>query len=218
MGTDGTMGLKAIKEKAGVVFVQDPASAKFDSMPRSAIDAGLADVVAPAGELPGKILAYLERAPLLTKPGFLIEGKAQSALDKIVILLRSHTGHDFSLYKKSTVYRRIERRMGIHQIEAISEYVRFLQENPQELDLLFKELLIGVTSFFRDPEAWEHLKETILAFIKDRPSGQVLRAWVPACLERGGGLFSGDPFQRGPRAGEAGENPLSPDLCHRPGP
>jgi len=181
MGTDGTVGLKAIKEKAGVVFVQDPASAKFDSMPRSAIDAGVADVVAPVGELPGKILAYLQRAPLLTKPGFLIEGKAQSALEKVVILLRSQTGHDFSLYKKSTVYRRIERRMGIHQIEGISEYVRFLQENSHELELLFKELLIGVTSFFRDPEAWEHLKEIILALIKDRPSGQVLRAWVPAC-------------------------------------
>ena len=139
MGTDGTVGLKAIKEKAGVVFVQDPASAKFDSMPRSAIDAGVADVVAPVGELPGKILAYLERAPLLTKPGFLLEGKAQSALEKVVILLRSHTGHDFSLYKKSTVYRRIERRMGIHQIEGIAEYVRFLQGNPQELELLFKE-------------------------------------------------------------------------------
>ena len=181
MGTDGTMGLRAIKEKAGVVFVQDPASAKFDSMPRSAIDAGLADVVAPVEELPGKILAYLERAPLLTKSGFFLEGKAQSALDKIVILLRSHTGHDFSLYKKSTVYRRIERRMGIHQIEGISEYVRFLQENSQELELLFKELLIGVTSFFRDPDAWERLGEAILALIKDRPSGQVLRAWVPAC-------------------------------------
>ena len=181
MGTDGTVGLKAIKEKAGVVFVQEPTSAKFDSMPRSAIDAGVADVVAPVGELPGKILAYLERAPLLTKPGFLLEGKAQSALEKIVILLRSHTGHDFSLYKKSTVYRRIERRMGIHQIEGITEYVRFLQANPHELELLFKELLIGVTSFFRDPEAWEHLKEIILALIKDRPSGQVLRAWVPAC-------------------------------------
>jgi two-component system CheB/CheR fusion protein len=181
MGTDGTMGLKAIKEKAGVVFVQEPASAKFDSMPRSAIDAGLADVVAPVGELPGKILAYLERAPLLTKPGFLLEGKAQSALEKVVILLRSHTGHDFSLYKKSTVYRRIERRMGIHQIEGIAEYVRFLQKNPQELELLFKELLIGVTSFFRDPEAWERLKGAILALLVDRPSGQVLRAWVPAC-------------------------------------
>jgi two-component system CheB/CheR fusion protein len=181
MGTDGTVGLKAIKEKAGVVFVQDPASAKFDSMPRSAVDAGVADVVAPVGELPRKILAYLERAPLLTKPGFLLEGKAQSALEKVVILLRSQTGHDFSLYKKSTVYRRIERRMGIHQIEGIAEYVRFLQGNPQELELLFKEILIGVTSFFRDPEAWEHLKGAIHALLADRPSGQALRAWAPAC-------------------------------------
>lgn len=181
MGTDGTMGLKAIKEKAGVAFVQDPASAKFDSMPRSAIDAGVADVVAPVGELPGRIIAYLQRSPLVTKPGFLFEGKAQSALDKIVILLRSRTGHDFSLYKRSTVYRRIERRMGIHQIDTIAEYVRFLQENPQELDLLFKELLIGVTSFFRDPGAWERLKEVILQFLADRPSGQAFRAWVPGC-------------------------------------
>jgi two-component system CheB/CheR fusion protein len=181
MGTDGTMGLKAIKEKAGVVFVQDPASAKFDSMPRSAIDAGLADVVAPVGELPGKIIAYLEHGPLMTKPGFLLEGRAQSALDKVIILLRSQTGHDFSLYKKSTVYRRIERRMGIHQIEGIGEYVRFLQATPQELDLLFKELLIGVTSFFRDPAAWERLKEVILGLLGERPSGQVLRAWVPGC-------------------------------------
>ncbi len=179
MGTDGTMGLRAIKENAGVVFVQEPASAKFDSMPRSAIVAGLADVVAPVGELPGRILAYLERAPLLTKPGFFLEGKAQSGLEKAVILLRSHTGQDFSLYKKSTVYRRIERRMGIHQIEGIAEYVRFLQENPQELELLFKELLIGVTSFFRDIEAWEHLKTAILSLLGERPSGQVLRAWVP---------------------------------------
>ena len=181
MGTDGTMGLKAIKEKEGVVFVQDPASAKFDSMPRSAIDAGVADVVAPVGELPGKIIAYLERAPLLTKPGLLLESKAQSALEKVVILLRSHTGNDFSLYKKSTVYRRIERRMGIHQVEGIAEYVRFLQHNPQELDLLFKELLIGVTSFFRDPVAWEHLKGAMLSLLSDCPTSRALRAWVPGC-------------------------------------
>jgi two-component system, chemotaxis family, CheB/CheR fusion protein len=181
MGTDGTMGAKAIKDRAGVVFVQDPASAKFDSMPRSAIDAGIADIVAPVEELPGKIIAYLERAPLLTKPGFLLEGKAKSALEKVVILLRSQTGHDFSLYKKSTIYRRIERRMGIHQIEGILEYVRFLQENPRELELLFKELLIGVTSFFRDPAAWEELKGAMLTLLDNRPSGQMFRAWVPGC-------------------------------------
>jgi len=182
MGSDGTLGLRAIKEKAGVVFVQAPASAKFDGMPRSAIDAGLADVVAPVEELPGKIIAFLHHAPLIGKPGLAHEDKAQSGLEKIVILLRSQTGHDFSLYKKTTVYRRIERRMGIHQIDRIASYVRFLQENPQELELLFKELLIGVTSFFRDPAAWEQLKtEAIPALLAGRPPSQALRAWVPGC-------------------------------------
>ena len=182
MGSDGTMGLKAIKEKAGVVFVQEPASAKFDSMPRSAIDAGLADIVAPAEALPGKILAYLQHAPLIPKPGLAQEDKAQSALEKVAILLRAQTGHDFSLYKKSTVYRRIERRMGIHQIDKIVTYVQFLRENPQELELLFKELLIGVTNFFRDPAAWERLKgEVIPALLAGRSPSQALRAWVPGC-------------------------------------
>lgn len=182
MGTDGTMGLKAIKEKAGVVFVQEPASAKFDGMPRSAIDAGLADVVARVEALPGKIIAYLQHAPLIAGPGLAQEDKAQSALEKIVILLRTQTGHDFSLYKKNTLYRRIERRMGIHQIDKIATYVRLLQQNPKELELLFKELLIGVTSFFRDPEAWEQFKvEAIPALLASHSSAQALRAWVPGC-------------------------------------
>jgi two-component system CheB/CheR fusion protein len=182
MGSDGTLGLRAIKEKAGVVFVQAPASAKFDGMPRSAVDAGLADVVAPVEELPEKIIAFLQHAPLIARPGLAQEDKAQSGLEKVLILLRAQTGHDFSLYKKTTVYRRIERRMGIHQIGRIASYVRFLQENPQELDLLFKELLIGVTSFFRDPAAWEQLKrEVIPALLAGRPPGQALRAWVPGC-------------------------------------
>ena len=182
MGADGTLGLKAIKEKAGVVFVQDPASAKFDGMPRSAVEAGLADIVAPVEALPGKIIAFLHHMPLVASPGLAEEDKGHSAFEKIVILLRSQTGHDFSLYKKNTVYRRIERRMGIHQIHRIATYVRFLQENPQELELLFKELLIGVTSFFRDPAAWEVLKTQVIpALLKDRPPGQALRVWVPAC-------------------------------------
>ena len=117
MGSDGTLGLRAIKEKAGLVLVQEPATAKFDGMPRSAIDAGLADIVAPVDELPGKMLAYLQRAPLLPRTEAALENKAQSALEKAIILLRAHTGNDFSLYKRNTLYRRIERRMGIHQIE-----------------------------------------------------------------------------------------------------
>ena len=163
MGSDGTLGLRAIKEKAGVVLVQEAATAKFDGMPRSAIDAGLADIVASAEELPGKIIAYLQHSPLITKSKTDLEEKAHSALEKAVILLRTRTGHDFSLYKKNTLYRRIERRMGIHQINKMPVYIRYLQENPQELDLLFKELLIGVTNFFRDPEAWECLRDQALA-------------------------------------------------------
>ena len=182
MGSDGTMGLRAIKEKAGLVLVQDPASAKFDSMPRSAIEAGLADLVAPAQDLPGKIIDYRRHALILAKAELVLEEKEQSALEKILILLRSKTGQDFSLYKKNTVYRRIERRMGIHQIDRIAAYVRYLQENPQEVELLFKELLIGVTSFFRDPAAWEQLQgEAIPALIAARPAGGTLRAWSVGC-------------------------------------
>ncbi|MDX9822002.1 MAG: chemotaxis protein CheB, partial [Syntrophales bacterium] len=128
MGSDGTLGLRAIKEKAGVVFVQKPETAKFDGMPRSAVDAGLADVIAPAEELPARIMAYLKHAPVVTKADIALEEKARSAIEKIFILLRSQTGQDFSLYKKSTVYRRIERRMSLHQIDRIAAYVKFLQE------------------------------------------------------------------------------------------
>jgi chemotaxis methyl-accepting protein methylase len=182
MGSDGTMGLRAIKEKAGLALVQEPASAKFDSMPRSAIVAGLADLVAPVEDLPGKIIDYLRHARVIAKTERPLEEKDQSGLEKVLILLRAKTGHDFSLYKKNTVYRRVERRMGIHQIDRIAAYVRYLQENSQEVDLLFKELLIGVTSFFRDPAAWEQLQgEAIPACLSRRPAGGVLRAWSAGC-------------------------------------
>ena len=182
MGSDGTLGLRAIKEKAGVVLVQEPATAKFDGMPRSAVDAGLADIVAPVTELPGKILAYLQRTPLIVPSEAAPADKTQSALEKAVILLRAHTGHDFSLYKRNTLYRRIERRMGIHQITRMTAYIRYLQENTQELDLLFKELLIGVTNFFRDAAAWDQLRtQAIPALLANRSPDHALRAWVPAC-------------------------------------
>jgi len=182
MGSDGTLGLRAIKEKAGVVLVQEPATAKFDGMPRSAIDAGLADIVAAAEELPGKILAYLQRTPLLARSEVNLEDKTRSAMEKAVLLLRARTGHDFSLYKRNTLSRRIERRMGIHQIFKMATYIRYLQENSQELDLLFKELLIGVTNFFRDPEAWDYLlKHALPALLVHRLPGHTLRAWVAGC-------------------------------------
>ncbi|MBU4317733.1 MAG: PAS domain-containing protein [Proteobacteria bacterium] len=183
MGTDGTLGIKAIKEKGGLVLVQEAVSAKFGGMPSSAILTGVPDIVAPATALPGKIAAYLQHAHLIEKrQGVPMEDISQSALDKIIILLRTQTGHDFSQYKKNTIYRRIERRMGIHQITKIATYVRFLQENPQEQNLLFKELLIGVTGFFRDPAAWEKIAQQALPGIMDeRTEGGTLRAWSAAC-------------------------------------
>jgi chemotaxis methyl-accepting protein methylase/PAS domain-containing protein len=182
MGSDGTLGLRTIKEKAGLVLVQEPATAKFDGMPRSAVDAGLADIVAPAAELPGKIMAYLHHTPLIVRSDMALEDKTQSTMEKAIILLRAQTGHDFSLYKRNTLYRRIERRMSIHQIIRMTDYIRYLQKNSQEVDLLFKELLIGVTNFFRDPAAWEQLRtEAIPALLANRSPGYALRAWVPGC-------------------------------------
>jgi two-component system CheB/CheR fusion protein len=179
MGTDGTLGLRAIKEKAGAAFVQAPASARFDGMPRSAIDAGLADVVAPVEELPGRIDAYRAHATFIAQPGTRID---EAALEKIAVLLRSKTGNDFSLYKWSTLVRRIERRMGLHQLDSLDQYVRLLRDNPIEIDLLFKELLIGVTRFFRDPAEWEKLRHEVLpALVAARSTAGVLRAWVPGC-------------------------------------
>ena len=182
MGSDGTLGLRAIKDKGGVTLVQEPSSAKFDSMPRSAINAGLADLIAPAEELPGKLISYFKHPLSIIKTEQPLEEKDQSSLEKVLILLRSRTGNDFSLYKKNTIYRRIERRMGVHQIGRIASYVRYLQENPPEGDLLFKELLIGVTSFFRDNEVWDQVRdEAIPLLLASYPAGTCLRAWSTGC-------------------------------------
>lgn len=181
MGSDGSLGAKAIKEKGGIILVQEPESAKFDGMPSSAISTVHADIVAPAENLPAKLINCLKSIPA-NIPDAEIESKNKSNIDKIIILLRELSGHDFSLYKKNTLFRRIERRKSIHQIDKIHHYVRFLQENPGESEILFKELLIGVTSFFRDPAVWDELKETVLpSLMKELPQGHVLRAWVPAC-------------------------------------
>ena len=181
MGSDGSQGLKAIKEKNGVVLVQEPGSAKFDGMPRSANEVVLPDIMAPAEELPARLIDFLKFIPAV-KTDIETESKNISNLDKIIILLREQSGHDFSLYKKNTLFRRIERRKGVHQIDKIQNYVRFLQENPKEVGILFKELLIGVTSFFRDPTVWEMLKENVFpALMNEMPDGYVLRAWVPGC-------------------------------------
>ncbi len=181
MGSDGSLGLRSIKEKNGVVAVQEPATAKFDSMPLSAIEAVVADIVAPVEELPSKLIAFLKYVPAV-KTDITVDSRSNNGLEKIIILLRDHCGHNFSSYKKNTLLRRIERRKGIHQIDKFSHYVRFLQENPKEIDILFKELLIGVTSFFRDKDVWKKLKEKVLPdLINELPEGYVVRAWVTAC-------------------------------------
>ena len=180
MGADGTMGLKSIKEKGGFTLVQSPDSAKFDSMPRNAIELVTIDIIASAIDLPEKLLKILKQP--LSKQGPPEPEKDNSALEKIIIQLRERTGNDFSYYKKSTLYRRIERRMGTHKIDKISNYVQYIQENPVEADILFRELLIGVTSFFRDPAVWDYLRdETFPLMFNQLSDKQVLRAWVPAC-------------------------------------
>jgi two-component system, chemotaxis family, CheB/CheR fusion protein len=181
MGSDGSLGIRSIKEKNGIAMVQEPGSAKFDSMPRNAIDMVAVDIVAAPSELPSRLIELLKRIPeLRSDPD--VEIKDKSSLEKITNLLRTYTGNDFSLYKKNTVYRRIERRMSVHDIDKIASYVHFLNENPKEIEILFKELLIGVTNFFRDTALWENLKENILPdIISKLEPGSILRAWVPGC-------------------------------------
>jgi two-component system CheB/CheR fusion protein len=182
MGSDGTLGLRAIKEQLGMAMVQDPASAKYDGMPRSAIGTGIADYVASAQELPAKLIQYTSHLPTLAPKRASTEEESSSDLGKVFVLLRAHGGNDFSCYKKSTIDRRIERRMGVHQFNSLARYVRFLQENPQEVELLNKELLIGVTNFFRDAGMYDFLKEKALPqLLQMRPAQGPLRVWNPGC-------------------------------------
>lgn len=182
-GSDGSIGLKTIKAEAGMVIAQEPQSAKFEGMPSSAIATGLVDYVLPPAAIPGQLVAYargpyLQRAAVAQPPPVI----AAEPMHKIFLLLRGRTGHDFSAYKISTIRRRIERRMNVHQIDEPSQYVRYLQEYPHEIDVLFKELLISVTAFFRDREAWEALVDGPLPeLLKSRPENDALRAWIPGC-------------------------------------
>ena len=179
-GTDGTLGLRAIKAESGMTIVQEPQSAKYQGMPRSAIAAGVVDVVHPANQMSESLLAYARN---LTRPALpLPEHDTTQTLQKIFVLLRDRTGNDFTSYKGNTIHRRIERRMHVHQIETLQQYLRFVQANPHELDALFQELLIGVTSFFRDPQAFEALAHKGLpSLVEGKPEGATLRVWVPGC-------------------------------------
>jgi len=181
-GSDGTLGLQEIKAQAGMVMAEDPESAKYAGMPASAIATGLVDFVMPPAAMPAQLVQYV-RAPYLTAATSAEHAPAigDGALQQIFGLLRHHTGHDFSGYKTNTIHRRIARRMNVHQIEKHAQYVRYLQENADEIDTLFRELLINVTNFFRDPEAWDALLPSLEALVSSRPQGSSLRVWVPGC-------------------------------------
>jgi two-component system CheB/CheR fusion protein len=181
-GNDGTLGVRAIKGENGLVIAQNPESAEFDGMPRSAIATGLVDYLMPPAEMPAKLIAYA--AHLADRPRLenIPASKAENALRKIFVLLRAQTGHDFSLYKPSTISRRIERRMALNQIDRLESYVAYLDKTPDEVDALFRDLLINVTRFFRDPDAFAVLqKEIVPALFAHRPPGAPLRLWVVGC-------------------------------------
>jgi two-component system, chemotaxis family, CheB/CheR fusion protein len=179
-GMDGTLGLRAIHGSGGMVMVQDPKTAKYAGMPGSAVQTGLADYVLPAEKMPESLTAYVRKFAKEGKPP-ITETKGV-ALQKILAVVRSRTHHDFTLYKKTTITRRIRKRMNLHAIDDIDTYVRLLQEHSEEVHALFKDLLIGVTQFFRDPEAFEILKRKILSkYIEGKPESYTLRVWVPGC-------------------------------------
>ncbi len=182
-GSDGTLGVRAIKGEGGMAMGQSPDSAEYDGMPRSAIDTGLVDYELPPAEMPVQLITYVAhafgRAP---QPASAPEPKGESTLKKIFILLRAQTGHDFSQYKPSTVHRRIERRMAVNQIETMEEYIKYLRQTPAEGEALFRDLLIGVTSFFRDPEAFKAIEEKVIPkLFAGKSGGDAIRVWSPGC-------------------------------------
>ena len=182
-GTDGTSGIRAVKEELGMVMAQTAETAKYGGMPASAIATGLVDLILPPAEMPEHLMKYAKHRNRKGGGAITLTERGNSeALQEIFILLRNRTNHDLSQYKKNTLYRRIEKRMHVQQIDSISDYVKYLRESKLETDLLFKELLIGVTSFFRDPEAFAILQTKILPGLLARmPEGEPFRVWVPGC-------------------------------------
>jgi two-component system CheB/CheR fusion protein len=182
MDADGTQGLLEIKSELGVAIVQLPSSARFTVMPQSAIDTGLADFVLAPEEIAGKIIEYTRRLSTRIHFKVSVDSQIPDILRKIFILLRSMTGHDFSVYKKSTILRRIERRLVAVHLDNFDLYLRYLQDNPQEAELLFNDFLIGVTGFFRDPEVFDALKIIALPkLLHSKPDGYQIRVWVVGC-------------------------------------
>ena len=186
-GTDGTLGVKEIKSRTGLVLVQSLESAGYDGMPKSALGTGLADMVLAPAEMPQKLYQYYRWLGTSFRPErvpaeLAVTDDHLKWMNKILSIIRTQLGHDFSAYKTNTLLRRIYHRMGLNQIESHETYARYLYETPQEVQVLFRELLIGVTNFFRDPESFEVLKNRILPNIFEQmPNGSTFRAWIPGC-------------------------------------
>jgi len=182
--SDGVMGLMEIKSEGGITFAQDEITAAHSSMPHSAVAAGCVDFVMPPKDI-GLELARIGQHPYLRNENIKADKaspKEEENLRKIFLLLRQQTGNDFTYYKQSTILRRIKRRTLLHKLERLDDYVRFLQGNSSEVDALFRDLLINVTGFFRDPEVFEGLKNIVFpAIVKDRPEGLPIRIWVAGC-------------------------------------
>ena len=184
-GSDGTLGIRDIKAKGGLIIVQNPNDAEYDGMPQSAIATGLADFVLPVGEIPNNLLRYNRTQPRIT----LHEGEiAEEAPDERVLLqkvfthLRARTDRDFSRYRRSTLMRRIARRMQLNYIEDLSSYVEKLRENPDEVRALSDDLLVTVTSFFRDPEVFERLRiDVIPRLFEGKEANDSVRVWSVGC-------------------------------------
>ena len=181
-GTDGSVGVKDVKEVGGVIMVQQPEDAEYDSMPRAALGTGLADVVLPAAQLAEKLSEYGRHRPKLPQDvGQLSEADIE-ALQRILAQVHARTGHDFSQYKRSTILRRIERRMQLNGLGTLDSYLTYLRTNPEEAHALFNDILIGVTNFFRDRASWETLEKTVLPeLFKKRGEDQTLRVWTIGC-------------------------------------
>ena len=181
--TDGTLGLKAIKDQGGITFAQEQKSAAYDGMPKSAIDAGVVDFILPPDEIPRQLLLLNDafKANPINDEGN-VEQAQENGFKQILSLLRIRRGVDFTYYKQTTIRRRINRRIALCMKGSIAEYLAFLEEHTEEQDILYQDLLIPVTAFFRDPAIFDKLSETVFpALLKDRNVDKLLRIWVAGC-------------------------------------
>jgi len=182
-GSDGTLGVRAIKGEGGMVMAQNPDSTEYDGMPRNAIATGMVDYVLPPAVMPAQLMSYTNHSFVNgSRQAAVAEEETDKLLKNIFTILRSQIGHDFSQFKQSTIQRRIERRMAVHQIDTLAEYEKYIQQNPVETEALFHDLLIGVTRFFRDPEAFRAIEQKVIPkLLAGRPANTPLRIWAPGC-------------------------------------